>query len=136
LEFITEWLAYLGVGLLVGTFSGLFGVGGGVIMVPLIILLWRQDIKMAIGTSLAAMVPTALFGAIRHHGLGNVNLPLAACLAVGAVVGTTFIGAPLVKVLPSETLKRMFGVVMLVSGIQWCGVIELVKGLFAHGAGG
>jgi uncharacterized membrane protein YfcA len=132
LQLLVQWLGYLGVGLLVGTFSGLFGVGGGVIMVPLIVLIWKHDVKIAIGTSLAAMVPTSFVGAARHYGLGNVNLHLAACLAVGAALGTAFIGAPLVKYLPSELLKKMFGIVMIVSGLQWSGLVELVKSLFVH----
>lgn len=130
---LSEWGSYLAVGLLVGTFSGLFGVGGGIIMVPLMILIWKLDMKMAIGTSLAAMVPTALFGSIRHYGLRNVDLSLAACLSVGAILGTVFIGAPLVKVLPAELLKRMFGIVMLVSGLEWSGLLPWLKGLLFRG---
>jgi uncharacterized membrane protein YfcA len=132
-QIVTQWGSYILVGLLVGTFSGLFGVGGGVLMVPLMVIIWKLDPKMAIGTSLAAMVPTAFFGSIRHYTLRNVDLSLAACLSVGAILGTVFIGAPLVKVLPSELLKRMFGIVMLISGIQWSGLIPWLKALIFRG---
>lgn len=133
MQFVTQWAGYIGVGLLVGAFSGLFGVGGGVLMVPLMVIIWKLDPKMAIGTSLAAMVPTAFFGSIRHYGLRHVDLGLAACLSVGAILGTVFIGAPLVKILPSELLKRMFGVVMLVSGLQWSGLVPWLKALLFRG---
>jgi uncharacterized membrane protein YfcA len=129
LQLLAQWAAYLAVGLLVGAFSGLFGVGGGILMVPLMIVIWKLDPKLAIGTSLAAMVPTALFGSIRHYTLRNVDLQLAACLSIGAILGTVFIGAPLVKILPSELLKRLFGIVMLVSGLQWSGLLPWIKSL-------
>lgn len=128
MQFVLQWIQYLAAGLAVGAFSGLLGVGGGILMVPLIYYIWRQDPKIAIGTSLATMVPTAISGAVTHLRLGHVNLTLAACLAVGAVLGSAFIGAPLTAYLPGETLKRIFGVFLLVVGLQFCGVLGwLVK---------
>lgn len=138
MDIFTNWLSYVVVGLAVGTISGLLGIGGGILMVPLVVLLWKtgpDGIKVAIGTSLATMVPTALAGTLRHHGFANVDFSLAACLAVGAVLGTLFIGAPLAEHLPGETLKRVFGVLMIVSGLKWCGAVEFVVGIFARGPG-
>jgi len=140
LSFIIGWLQYLAVGLAVGTVSGLLGIGGGILMVPLIVLLWKHDpngMKIAIGTSLACMVPTAIAGTLRHHhSFGNVDFALAGCLAVGAVLGTTFLGAPLAEHLPTETLKRLFGILMVISGLKWSGLLDVVAKLFSHGAGG
>ena len=132
MDTIINWLAYVAVGLIVGTVSGLLGVGGGIIMVPVIVLLWKQDPKLAIGTSLAIMVPTAITGALGHYRLGHVNLPLAACLAGGAILGAAYIGAPLTAHLPSETLKRIFGVLMLISGLQWSGLLQLLSRLITR----
>ena len=61
------------IGLIGGVTSGLFGVGGGVVMVPAMMLLLNLDIKPAIGTSLAVIVPTALMGTLKHHDLGHVH---------------------------------------------------------------
>lgn len=139
LSVIVNWAQYIGVGLMVGTVSGLLGIGGGILMVPLIVLLWKPDqdgVKIAIGTSLAVMIPTAIAGTLRHRAFGNVDFLLAACLAVGAVLGTLFIGAPLAERLPAGLLKRMFGVLMVVSGLKWSGAFEIVGKLFGGGAGG
>lgn len=129
-------LEYLFVGLAVGALSGLLGVGGGILMVPLIVLIWKTDVKVAIGTSLATMIPTALAGSLKHFTLGNVNPTIAAGLALGAVIGTVFIGAPLAHHLPGETLKRIFGVLMIVMGLQWSGVLGVFGKVFGNGAGG
>ncbi|NSW55556.1 MAG: sulfite exporter TauE/SafE family protein [Armatimonadetes bacterium] len=136
---IIAWAQYLAVGLAVGAFSGLIGIGGGIIMVPLIVLLWKtgpDGIKVAIGTSLAVMIPSALAGSWRHHLNGNVDLSLAACLAIGAVLGTVFIGVPLAEHLPGPVLKRIFGLVMVISGLQWSGAWDLVVKLFGGGKAG
>jgi len=133
---LITWLEYIGVGLAIGSLSGLLGVGGGIIAVPMMVAIWKLDPKIAIGTSLATMIPTAIAGSIRHYNFGNVNLALAACLAIGTVVGSSLIGAPLADRLPSETLKRIFGILMVVSGLKWSGLIELVGSLFHKAAGG
>ena len=126
-------LGYLVVGLAVGTLSGLMGVGGGILMVPLIMYIWKHDIKVAIGTSLATMIPTSLAGSLKHFSLGNVDVPLAACLAVGAILGTVFIGAPLANHLPSEKLKMIFGIFLMISGLQMAGAFEWIASLFTRG---
>ncbi len=133
MQLLTNLLQYLIVGLAVGTLSGLLGVGGGILMVPLIIYLWRADVKVAIGTSLAAMVLTSLAGSIKHYSLGNVNLSLAACLTVGAIVGSFCIGAPLANHLRSETLKLIFGVFLVISGLQMAGVFTWIARLVVKG---
>lgn len=129
-------LEYLLVGLAAGTVSGLLGIGGGILMVPLIVLIWKMDMKIAIGTSLAVMIPLALAGGMKHFTLGHVNLTIAAGLAVGAIIGTVFIGAPLANYLPSDVLKRIFGVLMIVSGLQWSGVLGMISRVFGNGPGG
>ncbi len=65
---------YLAVGLMAGFFSGLLGIGGGVIIVPALVLLLGFAMRTAIGTSLAIVVPTALAGAILHFQEGNLHL--------------------------------------------------------------
>lgn len=119
-----RWAGYLGAGTIIGIISGLFGIGGGILMVPLIVFAWGRDMHLAVGTSLAVMIPSAIAGTLRHHAFGNVDFALAGALAVGAVVGTTWIGVPLAEALPAETLKKAFGIVMIVSGLKMAGVFD------------
>jgi uncharacterized membrane protein YfcA len=77
----------IGVGLLAGLMSGLFGVGGGTVIVPLLVLILGFDQRLAAGTSLAAIVPTATVGVISYAVHGSVAWIPAIILAVGAVLG-------------------------------------------------
>lgn len=77
----------VGIGLLAGLLSGLFGVGGGTVIVPLLVLALSFDQRLAAGTSLAAIVPTATVGVISYAVHGSVAWIPALLLAVGAVVG-------------------------------------------------
>jgi uncharacterized protein len=78
----------VGIGLAGGFFSALFGVGGGAIVVPLLVLFAGLDSKEATGTSLAAIGLTAVFGAATFAGLGEVSWPDAALVGLPAVAGT------------------------------------------------
>jgi uncharacterized membrane protein YfcA len=80
-------LTCIGVGLVAGLMSGLFGVGGGTVIVPLLVLLLHFDQRFAAGTSLAAIVPTATVGVISYAVHGSVAWIPALLLAAGAVVG-------------------------------------------------
>ena len=111
-------LSYLGVGLTVGIISATLGIGGGVLLVPALLFIWACSMHTAIGTSLAVIAVGSLAAATRHHMLGNVNIPLAGALAVGMVVGSFFIGAPLAEMVPGETLKKMFGVLLILVGLM------------------
>ncbi len=85
-------LAYAGIGVAAGFLSGLFGVGGGVLIVPALVLLLRFDQKRASGTSLLAVAPIAVVGMIAYLSAGHVDravgLPLAAGMIVGGVIGS------------------------------------------------
>ncbi len=115
-------LSYLGVGLTVGILSALLGIGGGVLLVPALLFIWACSMHTAIGTSLAVISVGSLAAAIRHLMLGNVNLGLAGALAIGMAVGSFFIGAPLAEMLPGETLKKIFGVILVVVGLRMIGL--------------
>lgn len=105
------------IGLIGGVTSGLFGVGGGVVMVPAMMWLLKLDIKPAIGTSLAVIVPTALMGTIKHHELGNVNWRVVAALVPTAIIGG-FAGSWLTKSVASPDLKRAFGGFLVLVGLR------------------
>ncbi len=133
---LTSLLAYLGVGLAVGVLSALLGIGGGVLLVPALVLIWSCEMHIAVGTSLVVIVLCSLAGAIRHFSFGNVDLPLAAAIAVGAIVGSFFIGAPLAEMIPAATLKRIFGVVLVLFGLHMTGLGEYVAKLLHLAAAG
>lgn len=99
--------AFIGIGLLAGLLSGLFGVGGGTVIVPLLVLLLRFDQRLAAGTSLAAIVPTASVGVISYAVSGSVAWVPALILAVGAVVGAQ-IGTRLLPRISQTVLRWGF----------------------------
>lgn len=105
------------VGLVSGLASGLFGVGGGLIMVPCMAMLLKTDIKIAVGTSLAVIVPTALMGVFKHSQLRQIDWQMAAMLAPTAVLGG-FIGPWLSTKLSSMELQRAFGGFMVLVGLR------------------
>lgn len=104
--------SYALLGVLVGVFSGLFGVGGGIIMVPFLVLLAGYGQHMAQGISLAAIIPTALVGSLEYLKKGNVDLLAAAALAVGSIPGAHY-GAALAQRLPQATLRTLFALLMI-----------------------
>jgi uncharacterized membrane protein YfcA len=75
------------VGVLAGFLSGLFGIGGGIIMVPAMVLVAGLAQHNAAATSLAAIIPIAVVGALIFGGARSVDLPAAAALAVGSLAG-------------------------------------------------
>ncbi|MDQ7879578.1 sulfite exporter TauE/SafE family protein [Microbacterium sp. QXD-8] len=101
------YLACVGIGLLAGLLSGLFGVGGGTVIVPFLVLLLRFDQRLAAGTSLAAIVPTAAVGVISYAVHGSVAWIPALLLAAGAVVGAQ-IGTWLLPRLSLTVLRWAF----------------------------
>lgn len=104
-------MSLLLIGAFTGLMSGLFGVGGGFIIVPLLLLLGMKQ-KLAAGTSVIAILPTAIVGAIGYLTLGQVDWAAAILLAVGMIVGTQ-IGGRLLQILPESVLFWMFLVALL-----------------------
>jgi len=136
LDKLAAILSYLGVGLTVGTISALLGIGGGVLLVPALVFIWSCEMHTAVGTSLAVITVGSLAAATRHYMLGNVDFALAGALAVGAVVGSFFIGAPLAQMIPGETLKKIFGVLLVVFGLRMMGLFAYLSQLLHIGGGG
>jgi uncharacterized protein len=113
-----------GIGLLAGLLSGLFGVGGGLVMVPLQMLLLGEPIKSAVRTSLGAIVAIAISGLAQHAWNGNVLWIAGLCLGIGGMVGAQ-VGTRLLPTLPDRSVNLMFrfslialAVYMVVRGIS------------------
>lgn len=100
-------LSCIGIGLAAGLLSGLFGVGGGTVIVPMLVLLLGFDQRLASGTSLAAIVPTAAVGVISYAVHGSVAWIPALVLAVFAVIGAQ-IGTWLLARLPQNVIRWGF----------------------------
>lgn len=110
-----QWLGLLVIGLLAGVASGMFGIGGGVIIVPALIVL-GFELSQAVGTSLGALLmPVGILAVIAYYRDGKLRFPIAALIALGLTVGSIF-GADLARNLPSDTLKQLYGVFLIWTG--------------------
>jgi uncharacterized membrane protein YfcA len=105
------------IGMSAGFLSALLGVGGGVIMVPMLLLLAGVDMKVAIGTSLACIVPIALAGTFLKTGDQHVDWKLAALIVPFGVVGAYF-GHRLAAASSDVFLKRIFGIIMILAALK------------------
>lgn len=107
-------------GLAAGVLAGLFGVGGGILFVPTLTLVLGLTQLHAEASSLLAIIPTAVVGALRQQRYGNVRWRPALVIGLSAVAGVEG-GVLLAQALPEHALRRLFGVMMLcVAGqIAW-----------------
>jgi uncharacterized protein len=99
-----------------GAFSGLFGVGGGTIIVPLLILWLAYEEREATGTSLAAIAVIAAVAAAAHAIYGNVD-PLLAALVAGPAIGGILAGTALQQRISPRTLSGIFAALLVVSAV-------------------
>lgn len=107
------WILVAAIGLAGGVTSGLFGVGGAIVIVPGLVLLLKLNQHTANGTSLAALLlPVGFLGVLEYYRRGQVNIPYAAIIAAGLLVGA-LLGAKLAGPLPDVVLRRAFGALLL-----------------------
>lgn len=100
-----------------GFLAGVFGVGGGAIVVPALSLLTGMNHYQALGTSLCAMSFPAMAGTVTHYGKGNVAMRVAPALAVGAFVGG-YVGGNLGRHIDESKLQYAFGCLMIFLGVK------------------
>lgn len=120
-----EWyLAYLLLGAFVGFFAGLFGIGGGLVMVPVLSFLFEaqhlgdtQNLHLALGTSMAAILYTAAFSARTHYAHGAVNMHIVRNLTPGLLLGTLF-GALFASRAPQFYLAVIFALFVYYAAAQ------------------
>lgn len=105
----------MAIGMSAGVLSGLLGVGGGIVLVPLLVLIGYSQHE-AHATSLAAILPIAAVGATTFAVAGEIEYGLAFALAAGSLFGAP-IGAWVMTRLPEAKLRVVFGVVMIVAGV-------------------
>lgn len=100
-------------GMAAGIFSGLFGVGGGTLIMPALVLWLGMQQRLAAGTSVAAILPTAVVGASSYAVQGNIDWIAALCLAIGMIIGAQ-VGAYLLARLSKRFLQWAFMIFLLV----------------------
>jgi uncharacterized protein len=106
------------IGLAAGVLSGLFGIGGGILIIPVLVFLGLSQ-REASGTSLAALlVPVGVFGVIEYARRHEIRTHYAIGIAIGLTVGAYF-GAVLAGRISNTTLQRMFGGLMVLAGVRF-----------------
>ena len=111
---VSEILIFIGIGTLAGIFSGMFGIGGGVIIVPALVYLAGMSQHEAQGTSIGLMLlPIGILAALNYYKSGNLNMKAGFIIAVAFVIGG-YLGSKMSLSLNQEALKRLFGVLMLI----------------------
>jgi uncharacterized protein len=106
-----EVLAAIALGLLAGVLAGFFGVGGGILFVPALVLAFELGQLEAEGTSLAAILPTVVAGAWRQHRYGNVAWRTAALVGAVAILGVE-LGVRVAEALDEDVLRRLFALLL------------------------
>ena len=107
-----EIIGLLAIGLFAGVLAGLLGIGGGIVMVPAMVLLLAFDQHVAQGTSLIVIVPAAVAGSWTHHRHGRWNWRDVGALAIGGVLGA-LLGSVTALSIDDELLRRLFALLLL-----------------------
>jgi uncharacterized protein len=111
-------LLYVALGALAGILAGLFGIGGGVIMVIALVGLMKLPFPTATGTSLAAMLlPVGVFGVMEYYKRGHVDLRVAFLLAAGLTIGA-WVGARIALQVAPGTVQRAFAGFLLIMAVR------------------
>ncbi len=110
---LPKFISLIALGLISGAFSGLVGVGGGVIMIPALVYAFGFSQQMAQGTTLAVLIPpVGILAAITYYQKGFIDIKTAALIALGFAIGALF-GARLAVNLPTQVLQKIFAVFLL-----------------------
>jgi uncharacterized membrane protein YfcA len=111
-------LIYLAIGLAAGVLSGLFGIGGGIVIVPMLILLARMAPATATGTSLGALLlPVGALGAYQYYRTGHLDIRVSLMIAAGLFFGA-YVGARLAVGLDPVMMKRGFALFLVVLAVR------------------
>lgn len=106
------------IGVLAGMLSGFVGVGGGLIIVPALVYMLGMTQHEAQGTSLAVLLlPVGILAVMNYHRSGNLDWKYALIIAVAFILGGYF-GSKISLALPADTVRKIFGVVMLLGAIK------------------
>jgi uncharacterized protein len=113
-----QLIVVLAIGLAAGLLSGFFGIGGGVLIVPALVLLLDMPQHSAVGTSLGALLPpVGLLGAWEYYRAGDLNIVYAALLALGLASGA-YVGAEYALQISEATLRRAFAAFLILIAVR------------------
>jgi uncharacterized membrane protein YfcA len=117
-----DWILLVIIGLAAGVLAGLFGIGGGIVIVPALAYLVRMPLQSAVGTSLGALLlPVGALGAWAYWRGGHLNWRASLWVAVGLFFGA-YVGARLAQSLGDTSLRRLFAVLMAGMAVKlWLG---------------
>ena len=108
------YLPLIAIGLAAGVLAGMFGIGGGLVIVPALLYFMKLSEVDSIGTSLAALIPpVGLLGAMEYYRTGHIHLKYALVIAAGLFVGAYF-GARIILALPPLTTRRIYAVFLVI----------------------
>jgi len=117
-------LAFGAAGLVAGAAAGLFGIGGGILFVPILTAFFGKRTQDAAATSLAVIIVISVVGTLTYHsglrssGAGDLRWDLALYMLIGSVAGSTLIGVPLASKVSSAALRRYFGAFLMLVGLR------------------
>lgn len=115
---IYSFLMLLLIGLIAGILGGLLGLGGGIIMIPAMVLLLGFSQHQAIGTSLAVMLPPiGMFAAYNYYKAGDVNLLYALIIAVAFMAGS-WVSSKFALSIPENVLKKIFSILLVLVAVK------------------
>ena len=113
-----SFLGSLSLGMFAGVLSGLVGIGGGIVIVPLLVYFFGMDQKTAQGTSLSVLLPpTGLLAFLEYYRAGNVDVKVGALIVVGLLLGG-WVGGSFAQQIPQMTLRKIFAVLLLLTAIK------------------
>lgn len=112
------WIWYIILGLVSGIASGFLGIGGGLILVPVMVFFFGLTQHQAQGTTLALMVPPiGLLAALKYYYGGNVKIKMAVFICLGFFIGG-LIGAQFVQKVPDAVLRKIFGIILFIASLK------------------
>lgn len=115
---MTSTVVFILIGITAGILSGMFGIGGGIVIVPALMYFCGFSQLKAQGTSLAVLLPpVGIFAFIQYYKKGQVDIPAGIIIVLFLVIGSIF-GAKIAQNLPSNVLKKGFGVLMILISLK------------------
>jgi uncharacterized membrane protein YfcA len=115
---ISTVLILLIIGLITGVLAGMLGIGGGLVVIPALVMVMGMSQQAAQGTSLAMMLPPiGILAAYNYYKAGHVDIKIALLLAVMFIIGSYF-GSKIAVKLPQDVLKKIFGIFLLLVAVK------------------
>jgi uncharacterized membrane protein YfcA len=111
-------MGFLLLGVLAGILSGFFGIGGGLVIVPALMMFWRMQPQLAVGTSLGALLlPVGILGAWKYYRSDFVDVRASSFIAMGLLIGA-LLGATVALQLPTRYIQRAFAVFLVAAAVR------------------